>query len=1109
MTDIAQVRLTAIDGITAVLRRISGATDDLRGRWGGLIGVLGAGGSVAYLTSLVKQSIDAADRLNELQSITGVSVQTLSALQLAAANSGIDIEALASGINKMQRAMIEARDGNVALAATFRALGVDINGGTKEALYAVATAFESMPDGAQKTALAMQLFGRSGASLIPFLNQGAAGLAEMEELAAKLGLTITEETAASADRFADVLGIMGQQTKGLGNELMRQLLPTLEGLSKLWLDNAGAGGLMSSAVTVLVNVLKGFLITIVGAIGYAKAFGESVMAIFSAMSAASRAGGLISANGRAAFAEALSAGFDQAGASARATTQRIQEITLNTMPSLETSTVKAAKALGDLGKQTRDAEAAQKAAQKAAEEFARAKGQLTEKASEYIQTQALELAGGEKLSDAQKQMLAIGEMLRDNYTRLTAAEREQYTQLLLTIGANADAIERRKSLSKTLDEYAKTSEKAVEAQQRETDSLLQKATAIQDEIDKLGLTKSEQDAVTARRLANEAAALRELSAIMQLAGEGYGAEYEALQRRISAIDLVLDRQQTLQAKNAMVEAAEASTKAWTETARDIEQALTNAMVNGWGQGKSVLKQVGDWIINYFKTTIARSIAQSLTSALSSVLGRAGSAGVGILGSLFSGGAAAAGGAGAGAGGILTSLLGSLFGGSSILSFAGTGLMSTLTGVGLGTSMGAAGALLGGGNLLGGLGMGLGAAAPYLAAVTGLYALITGLGTGRQRSPARQNLGFVDSRGQSIGMGAFAPFMRNGGISDQYLSLAGGVAGTVAGTARALGGSAADLHYALYSSHSPDGLGAQVVGGVYGSPGTGHAAGTAGRYMHRDVQTSNADMQRTLQAMVPAMILTGLQQSDLPVRISEYLRSIDASTASDEQINAAIQTALAVKSMTDAVAGAGGVFGRLADLSVDARVELANLTGGMDQFVQKVSGFVGNFYSEDEQRAIQAQQIVTALQTAGVDVRGLNSRAAFRGLVEASDVNTQAGRAQLAALLNVQGQFASLADYLASSGTSLQSLAAQAPQINAINGVAQATSDGSARVVTSITDLDDTVTSIGEQISNAVREEVQALREASLDAYAAIAANTRDTADTLERWTRAGLPATAT
>lgn len=1053
MTDIAQVRLSAIDGITAVLRKISGATDDLKGRWGGLIGVLGAGGSVAYLTSLVKQSVDAADRLNELKAITGVSVQTLSALQLAAANSGIDIERLAGGINKMQRAMIEARDGNVALATTFKALGVDINGGTKEALYAIAEAFETMPEGAQKTALAMQIFGKSGAELIPFLNNGAEGLREMEELAAKLGLTITDETAASADRFADVLGIMGQQSKGLGNELMRQLLPTLEGLSKLWLDNAGAGGLMSEAVSVLVNVLKGFLITIVGAIGYAKAFGESVMAIFAAMSAAGKAGGLVTADGRAAFTEALSKGFEQAGASAQATTERIRQIALNEMPGLEGSTIKAAKALGDLGKQTRDAEAAQKAAQKVAEEFARAKQQLSEKSREFIQAQALELAGGEKLTDAQKQMLAIGEMLRDNYKKLTADERAQYTQKLLTIAANADAIDRRKALTKALDEYAKSSDKAAESQQRETDKLREKAAAIQEEIDKLGLTKSQQEAVIVRRYQNEAAALRELSAIMQLAGEGYGAEYEAIQRRIAALDLVKDRQQTLQAKSGMVEAAEAAKKAWGDTARDIEQALTNAMVNGFGEGKSIGRSIGDWLMNYFKTSVARSIAQSLTNAIGAVLRSVGGNGGGMLGSLLSSVLGGGGGAGGGAGG---------------------------------------------GNIMGGLGIGLGAAAPYIAAVAGLYALITGLGTGRQRSPARQNMGFSDARGNS--MGTFGFPNGNGGVNDDYLRTAQGIAATVAQTAAQLGGRAGNNVYGLYTSHSPDGRGAQVVNAVYGPDGR--------PLFYRDQQVGNDQMQQALQQQVPRMILAGLQNSDLPARISEYLKAIDASSASDEQINAAIQTALAVKSMTDAVASAGGVFGRLADLSVDARVELASLTGGMDAFVQKVGGFVSNFYSEDEQRAIQAQQIVSTLQAAGVDVRGLNSRAAFRGLVEASDVTTEAGRKQLAALLNVQGQFAGLADYLASSGTSLQSLAAQAPQINAINGVAAATADGSAKVVTSITDLDDTVTTIGEQISTAVREEVQQLREASLDAFAAIAANTRDTADTLERWTRAGLPATA-
>ena len=40
----------------------------------------------------------------------------------------------------------------------------------------VADAFKKMPDGAEKAGLAMKLFGKSGADLIPLLNEGADGL---------------------------------------------------------------------------------------------------------------------------------------------------------------------------------------------------------------------------------------------------------------------------------------------------------------------------------------------------------------------------------------------------------------------------------------------------------------------------------------------------------------------------------------------------------------------------------------------------------------------------------------------------------------------------------------------------------------------------------------------------------------------------------------------------------------------------------------------------------------------------------------------------------------------------------------------------------------------
>ena len=62
-----------------------------------------------------------------------------------------------------------------------------------------------MEDGAGKTALAIKLFGKSGADLIPLLNQGRAGIKELTDEAAKLGIVISTETAAKAEQFNDTL----------------------------------------------------------------------------------------------------------------------------------------------------------------------------------------------------------------------------------------------------------------------------------------------------------------------------------------------------------------------------------------------------------------------------------------------------------------------------------------------------------------------------------------------------------------------------------------------------------------------------------------------------------------------------------------------------------------------------------------------------------------------------------------------------------------------------------------------------------------------------------------------------------------------------------------
>jgi hypothetical protein len=84
-----------------------------------------------------------------------------------------------------------------------------------------------MEDGAEKTARAMELFGRSGATLIPLLNQGADGIAEMRQEAHDLGLVISDETARAAEALNDDLTRLKGSALGLARGIASELIPRM------------------------------------------------------------------------------------------------------------------------------------------------------------------------------------------------------------------------------------------------------------------------------------------------------------------------------------------------------------------------------------------------------------------------------------------------------------------------------------------------------------------------------------------------------------------------------------------------------------------------------------------------------------------------------------------------------------------------------------------------------------------------------------------------------------------------------------------------------------------------------------------------------------------
>jgi TP901 family phage tail tape measure protein len=118
----------------------------------------------------------------------------------------------------------------------FAALGINVRdaGGhlkpMAELIGEVADKFQTMAPGAQKNAIAIQLFGRSGLQLLPFLNRGSAGIEELKKKAESLGIVIGDKQAAA---FKKSIAAQREHTaamQGLQIQIGAYVLPIMDKL---------------------------------------------------------------------------------------------------------------------------------------------------------------------------------------------------------------------------------------------------------------------------------------------------------------------------------------------------------------------------------------------------------------------------------------------------------------------------------------------------------------------------------------------------------------------------------------------------------------------------------------------------------------------------------------------------------------------------------------------------------------------------------------------------------------------------------------------------------------------------------------------------------------
>lgn len=194
------------DKLQGLTVRASKAADVLGRRM-----VIGAAAAGAALAGAALTAARYGDELAKASDKTGVAVEDLARLRYAAEQSGVSFGQLEGAMARMARTAADASRGTGDAALAYQALGInvmDASGqlrGGQELFQEIAQRLSEIQSPSERAAQAMRIFGRSGAELLPLLNQGAAGIDELSERAEKLGLVMDEESARAAERFNDAL----------------------------------------------------------------------------------------------------------------------------------------------------------------------------------------------------------------------------------------------------------------------------------------------------------------------------------------------------------------------------------------------------------------------------------------------------------------------------------------------------------------------------------------------------------------------------------------------------------------------------------------------------------------------------------------------------------------------------------------------------------------------------------------------------------------------------------------------------------------------------------------------------------------------------------------
>lgn len=232
----------------------NGPLEMLRGRYAGLASLIGGGVMAAF----VKHHVQLQDELSKAAQRAGVTTEAYSGMAYAAKLADVSTEQLTKTYAKLGATLSDAQQGQKSAVELFQRLKLDPKNmrDADDMLLAVADRISSVSDNAKRTGLVIDIFGEKlGPQLLPFLNQGRAGMEELRAEAQRLGVVVSTEAGAAAEKFNDTLTKIAASGRGTGQKLAAEVVPVLQVLADEFLRLQQGG---SAAETIIKGVRIAF-----------------------------------------------------------------------------------------------------------------------------------------------------------------------------------------------------------------------------------------------------------------------------------------------------------------------------------------------------------------------------------------------------------------------------------------------------------------------------------------------------------------------------------------------------------------------------------------------------------------------------------------------------------------------------------------------------------------------------------------------------------------------------------------------------------------------------------------------------------------------------------